>query len=174
MDRTGQECHNARVRLFRLLIVLFGAGLALAGVQRATAGDVSTLLLPGGRSVTLEVASTPTQRGLGLMFRPSLADDHGMLFLFSEPGPYGIWMKNMLIPLDILWLDDHRRIVHVETNAPPCSHEPCLIYQPGAPALYVIELAVGTATQTGLQPGLTLQMTTDGAEPTASPQPDGR
>jgi uncharacterized membrane protein (UPF0127 family) len=175
MDRTGQECHNAPVRLLRLLIVLSGIGLALAGVQPAAAGDSPTLLLPGGRAVTLEVASTPVQQNLGLMFRPSLADDHGMLFLFPAPDRYGIWMKNMLIPIDILWLDDHKRIIHIETNVPPCSREPCLIYQPETPALYVIELADGTVTQTGLRPGLTLQWTTDRVESRTPPsQPNTR
>jgi uncharacterized membrane protein (UPF0127 family) len=174
IDSTGDQCHNAPVRLFRLLIVLFSAGLALAGVQRAAAEESSILRLPDGRSVTLEIASTPTQRSLGLMFRPSLANDHGMLFLFPEPDRLGIWMKNMLIPLDILWLDDHKRIIHIETNVPPCSHEPCLIYQPDIPARYVIELASGTVTQAGLQQGLTLQVTTDSTGSTASSQPDGR
>jgi len=175
MDRTGQQCDNARVRFARLQIVLFGLVLAFVGSQRTAAGDAPTLRLPNGRSVTLEFASTETQRNIGLMFRPSLPDDHGMLFLFSSPDRHSIWMKNMLIPLDILWLDDHKRIIHIETNVPPCQREPCLIYRADTPSLYVIELAAGTVTQAGLQPGLTLQWMTNPSGATAPPgQRDGR
>jgi len=156
MDRTGQQCHNARVRFARLQIVLFGLVFALIGGQRTAAGDASTVRLPNGRSLTLELAATPQERNLGLMLRPSLAQDHGMLFLFPLPDRQGIWMKNMLIPIDILWLDDHKRIIHLESNVPPCRIEPCLIYQPPAPALYVIELAAGAALKADLKVGTTL------------------
>ena len=91
-----------------------------------------------------------------------------MLFLFSTPDRYGIWMKNMLIPLDILWLDDHKRIIHIETNVPPCPREPCLIYQSDTAALYVIELAAGTVTHADLRPGLALEWSTP---PDSPPQP---
>jgi len=157
------------VHLVHLMITLIGAGLVPAGVHSAAAEESSSLRLPNGRAVTLEVASTPNQRNLGLMFRPSLAEDHGMLFLFPTPDRYAIWMKNMLIPIDIVWLDEHKQIIHIETNVPPCRIEPCLIYQPETPALYVIELAVGTVTQAGLQPGATLQLTTNQSGSTASP-----
>jgi uncharacterized membrane protein (UPF0127 family) len=163
------------VRFACLQIVLFGLIFALIGGQRAAAGDASTMRLPDGRSVTLELASTETQRNLGLMFRPSLPDDHGMLFLFPSPDRHGIWMKNMLIPLDILWLDDRKRIIHIETNVPPCQREPCLIYRSETPSLYVIELSAGTVTQAGLRQGLALDWMTPPSGATApSVQRGGR
>jgi len=116
------------------------------------------LSLPGGQTLTLEKAVTPHQQNLGLMFRPALAADHGMLFPFSTTDRHGIWMKNMLIPIDILWLDDHRTIVHIEPNVPPCRQEPCLIYQPPTPARYVIELAAGAAAKDGLATGLSISL----------------
>ena len=115
--------------------------------------------LPDGRSVTLELAATPHQRSLGLMFRPALAGDRGVLFLFPAPDRHAIWMKNMLMPIDILWLDERQRIVHIEANVPPCRHEPCLIYQPPTPARYVIELAAGSAARADLRAGMTLPFT---------------
>jgi len=150
------------------MIVLLGSALTPIGGQRAAAVEASTLRLPDGRAVTLEIASTPHQRSLGLMFRPSLLDDQGMLFLFPTPDRYGIWMKNMLIPLDILWLDDHKRIIHLETNVPPCQREPCLIYQPDTPALYVIELPAGSVTRADLRVGVSLEWT---APPESPPLP---
>jgi len=173
MDRARQRCHNVRMRSAALtllvMIVLLGSALTPVGVQPAAAGDTSTLRLPNGHAVTLEIASTPHQRSLGLMFRPSLPNDRGMLFLFPSPDRYGIWMKNMQIPLDILWLDDQKRIIHIEMNVPPCPHEPCLIYHPDAPALYVIELPAGAATHANLRTGLSLDWT---APPGSPPRPD--
>jgi uncharacterized membrane protein (UPF0127 family) len=129
------------------------------GARHAAAEQSPTLRLPDGRSVTLELAVTPHQRNLGLMFRPSMAEDHGMLFLFPQPDRYSIWMKNMLMPIDILWLDARKRIIHMETNVPPCRNEPCLIYQPQTPAFYVIELAAGAAQRADLHPGSVLSFT---------------
>jgi hypothetical protein len=124
------------------------------------ANDAPTaqLTLPGGRAVTLERAVTLRQRNLGLMFRPTLAADRGMLFIFPESDRHTIWMKNMMIPIDILWLDDRRRLVHLEANVPPCQYDPCLVYAPKAPARYVIELAAGVAAQAGLTIGITLAL----------------
>jgi len=144
------------VRPSRALIWITGAWLLAGAVSHPAAAEPTTLRLPNGRSLTLELAATPQERNLGLMLRPSLAQDHGMLFLFPLPDRQGIWMKNMLIPIDILWLDDHKRIIHLESNVPPCRIEPCLIYQPPAPALYVIELAAGAALKADLKVGTTL------------------
>lgn len=119
------------------------------------------LMLPDGKSVTLELAMTPHQRNLGLMFRPSLANDRGMLFLFRHQGHHAIWMKNMLIPIDILWLDAQKEIVHMEVEVPPCRRQPCPIYRPSKPARYVIELAAGEAQRHALRPGITLPFTLD-------------
>jgi uncharacterized membrane protein (UPF0127 family) len=162
------------MRLHRALIWITGAWLLAGTAARTTAAEPTTLRLPNGRLVTLELAATPQQRSIGLMLRPSLDENHGMLFLFPQPDRYGIWMKNMLIPIDILWLDDHKRIIHVESNVPPCRIEPCLIYQPPTAALYVIELAAGAAVQAGLQPGLTLQLSTPDDQSPPPPPSSGK
>jgi uncharacterized protein len=84
-------------------------------------------------------------RAMGLMFRPSLAADRGMLFVFEEPAFHGIWMKNCKFPIDILWLDDQRKVVHLAENVPPCKAEPCPVYEPLRRASYVVELNAGEA-----------------------------
>jgi len=167
VDGTLTPCHNGRVhpsfrqprRQTGLLIVMIGAGLILAGAAHDKATSLPVLRLPDGRSITLELAATPQQRNIGLMLRPALAEDHGMLFLFPEPDRHGIWMKNMLIPIDILWLDDRKQVVDLAINVPPCRIEPCLVYRPQAAARYVIELAAGAALRAGLHPGVTLSFT---------------
>jgi uncharacterized membrane protein (UPF0127 family) len=82
---------------------------------------------------------------MGLMFRPSLPLDRGMIFLFGTSDFHGIWMKNCKFPIDILWLDDQKKVVHVQEGASPCTSEPCPVYSPLRRATYVLELNAGQA-----------------------------
>jgi len=100
---------------------------------------------PDGRSITAELAVTDAERARGLMFREKIAADQGMLFCFLEADIHSFWMKNTLIPLDMIWLDKDRRIVHIERNVPPCKADPCPSYTPSRPGNYVLELAAGGA-----------------------------
>jgi hypothetical protein len=84
-------------------------------------------------------------RAMGLMFRPSLPPDRGMIFVFEAPDFHGIWMKNCKFPIDILWLDEEKKIVHVADSVPPCRTDPCPVYNPMRRASYVIEINAGQA-----------------------------
>lgn len=101
----------------------------------------------------VETASTPEQRSLGLMHRKTMDQDKGMLFIFQEAQAYSFWMRNTLIPLDIIWMDYGRRVVHIEKNVPPCEHDPCANYRPLTSALYVLEVNAGLADQNNIQLG---------------------
>ena len=101
---------------------------------------VIPLTLPSGKVLQTEVMVKDEDRMMGLMFRPSLPLDHGMLFLFDEMGKHTIWMKNCKFPIDILWLDENRRVVHLEEAVPPCKAEPCPVYAPLREAAFVVEL----------------------------------
>ena len=103
------------------------------------------------------------------MFRPQLAPDQGMLFIFPQVDRHAIWMKNVLMALDILWLDEQRQIVHIEKNVPPCKRTPCPIYRPTTPARYVIELSTGTANAHQLRSGIILAFRLDDLDHTVSP-----
>jgi uncharacterized membrane protein (UPF0127 family) len=103
------------------------------------------IYFPDGRSITAEPAVTEAERARGLMFREKIALDQGMLFCFPEEGLHAFWMKNTLVPLDMIWLDKDRRIVHIEKNVPPCKADPCPSYAPSRPGHYVLELAAGGA-----------------------------
>jgi len=87
------------------------------------------------------------------MYRETLPPENGMLFVFPEKGVHGIWMKNMLFPIDILWLDEAGTILWVEENVPACSGEPCPVYYPEGAAAFVLEVNAGYATENGLVPG---------------------
>jgi len=115
--------------------------------------------LPGGIVIHAEVASTQAQVEKGLMFRKSLAPDHGMLFLFSKEEPLKFWMFQTLIPLDIVWMDADKRVVEISENTPPCKTErdQCPVYGGSAPALFVLELAGGSVAHYHLKTGDTIQ-----------------
>jgi hypothetical protein len=93
------------------------------------------------------------------MFRERLAKDRGMLFTFGAAQPWTFWMKNTKIPLDIIWMDAKKRIVHIERNVPICTRtdDTCPLYEPTEGALYVLELGGGVAEGYHLQRGLTLK-----------------
>jgi uncharacterized protein len=118
-------------------------GTLLPAAQAAPA--VVPLTLPSGTVLQVEVMVKDEDRAMGLMFRPSLARDRGMLFVFGSSDFHGIWMKNCRFPIDILWLDEEHRIVHVAEAVPPCRAEPCPVYNPLRRAAYVVELNAGQA-----------------------------
>ena len=93
----------------------------------------------------IEIASTSEELSKGLMFRENLEKNSGMLFIFPENGIYGFWMKNTLIPLDIIWINSNKEIVFIKDNALPCKTEICETYSSDEKASYVLELNSGTA-----------------------------
>ncbi len=104
----------------------------------------------GGRlSVEVEVVRTDEERARGLMFRNSLAPDAGMLFLFEEAGEHAFWMKNTLIPLDMIFIDDDGRVSGVVARATPGSLEP----RSGGRSRFVLEVNGGWAEAHGVGPG---------------------
>lgn len=107
----------------------------------------------GNNCVSVEVARTDEDRMKGLMKRPSLARDRGMLFIFDESRPYAFWMKNTYIPLDMVWLDAERRVVTVISNVLPCKTEKCPVYEPTKSALYVLEVNAGVTLEWGVKAG---------------------
>jgi uncharacterized membrane protein (UPF0127 family) len=114
-----------------------------------------------GQHFSVEFATDDASREHGLMMRTTLAPDHSMLFVFSYQAPQAFWMKNTLIPLDILYFDTDRRLVSMQLNVPPCKADPCPIYPSKAPARYVLELAAGTAHRIGAQTGDELKIDGD-------------
>ena len=111
---------------------------------------------PDGYCVNVEVKDTKEERMLGLMFRESLDEDEGMLFIFEKPDTYLFWMKNMKMSIDIIFLDEDKNIVYIAENAPPCTDNNdnnCERYGPNIPALYVVETIPNFATKHNLKIG---------------------
>jgi uncharacterized membrane protein (UPF0127 family) len=87
------------------------------------------------------------------MGRESLGQDKGMLFVFPQEGIYPFWMKNTLIPLDMIWMDSNGTVVFIGKDEQPCKADPCPVINPGKNARYVLELNAGTAERLGLGEG---------------------
>ncbi|MDF5730366.1 MAG: DUF192 domain-containing protein [Rhizonema sp. PD38] len=107
-------------------------------------------IVPNGTKIQLEVARTSQQQALGLMYRPALPDDRGMLFPFSPPETVGFWMKNVPVALDMVFLRNGV-VEYIEASAPGCKSDPCRSYGPNKPFDMVIELRSGRAAELGLK-----------------------
>lgn len=107
-----------------------------------------------GQVIQLEVARTPAEQAQGLMNRPALPDDRGMLFPFSPPRPVMFWMKNTPEPLDMIFMRDGE-VKAIAANAAPCTADPCPTYGAGIRTVVnqVIELRAGRAAELGLKVG---------------------
>jgi uncharacterized membrane protein (UPF0127 family) len=141
-----------------LTFILLGPSCTQAGTDSSAAGLIP-ITLPGGTLIHAEIANTARKRAEGLMYREHLDKDRGMLFTFDQAQPWTFWMKNTKIPLDIIWMNEKKQIVHIESNVPICTRtdDGCRQYQPNEPALYVLELGGGMAEHFKLQKGATLR-----------------
>lgn len=110
-----------------------------------------------GQRFVVEVADDNEERARGLMFRDSMEEGRGMLFIHDSEMNLAYWMKNTKIPLDILYFDSNRRLVSQQRDVPPCSlGNACPPYPSTAPARYVLELNAGQAAKLGLKEGVEL------------------
>lgn len=100
--------------------------------------------------VTVEITDDDASRQRGLMYRKSMADDHGMIFAFDEPSNHQFWMHNTCIPLDMLFVDAGGTIVGIEENAHTLDDS---IYEVGCPSSYVIEVNAGFTRKHGIKAG---------------------
>lgn len=98
----------------------------------------------------VELATTPDEQSRGLMFREHLDPDRGMLFIFPKEDTYSFWMKNTLIPLDIIWISEEEKVVFISRNTQPCVELSCPMINPGEKAKYVLEVNAGVSDGIGL------------------------
>ena len=136
-----------------LLSPVMAAALACTACATAPASARSPGVTLGGHHFSVEIAATPAEQAHGLMDRTSMPADHGMLFVFPQAQPLTFWMKDTLIPLDMLFFDEAHRLVTVRADVPPCQSDPCPTYASTAPARYVLELNAGTAAKLDLHKG---------------------
>jgi uncharacterized membrane protein (UPF0127 family) len=143
-----------------ILLTFLTSVLASVGCgPKATSADEfysTPIKLPDGSVILAEQMRTPQEMMRGMMFRDELKPDRGMLFSHGSAGKFPYWMYQVRIPLDIIWVDERRRIVEISADTPPCSAGPaskCPQYGGHADALFVVELASGVAAKHGLKLG---------------------
>jgi hypothetical protein len=141
-------------RLFLLfvlpLLLAVAANVARAQLAQFPTASLTILTASGPHRFTVELATSPEQMTQGLMFRQSLAPDAGMLFDYQTPSMATMWMKNTLIPLDMLFVDASGHIVNIHERAVPGALD---VIAAAAPVRAVIELNGGTAARLGIRPG---------------------
>lgn len=118
---------------------------------------ISAQATVAGHVIGLEVARTETQKAMGLMYRTTLADNRGMLFLFEPSQTVNFWMKNVRIPLDMIFLRDGK-VKAIAASVPPCNINPCPTYGSQTAVNQVIELRGGRASELGLKVGETVKI----------------
>jgi uncharacterized membrane protein (UPF0127 family) len=130
------------------------------GIRTASA-DGQAMILPvdptplvavtgkGEKRFSVEIAVKPGERSAGLMFREHMAQDHGMLFVFDQMQPVGFWMKNTILPLDLVFIGEDGRIKAIEHGEPFSE----AVISPGEPVRFVLELNAGVAAKDGIADG---------------------
>lgn len=137
------------------LVLVFVLGFSADAVLSS---DDLPLRFPSGTVIVAEVANTPETREKGLMFRDHLPKGGGLLFIFEVAQPYQFWMKNCKFPIDIIWINADKQVVHIAKDAPPCKDDPCPTYGPkNAAALYVLEVAAGFSAKENITLGTRIQ-----------------
>ena len=137
---------NNRLKIISLLIMA-----AIASYYLMSRPGSSVICFKDS-CVNVELAENQLSRAKGLMFRESLSPDAGMLFIFEGDGEHSFWMKNTLIPLDMIWLDSGLQVVHIE-HANPCRADPCESYEPHRLARYVLEVNGGYTVEHDIRVG---------------------
>lgn len=109
----------------------------------------------------LQLADTESAREQGLSGVEKLSPNGGLLMKFDSDYPWGIWMKDMDIPLDIIWLDNAKKVVYIKENVSP-TQGTHVIMQPKKPSRYVIELASGSVAAAGIKVGQQAEFNLEG------------
>lgn len=110
-------------------------------------------VLIGGVKVYADLADTPRKQADGLMRRPHLNENEGMLFVFGGEENVSVWMKNMLISIDVVFISSDNKVITVHKSVPPCPHNSCASYASSTPAKYALEVRAGFCERHGVQPG---------------------
>jgi uncharacterized membrane protein (UPF0127 family) len=143
-------------------------GIALASLAcgpviadaACTSGRVDLRWTGGSESFAVEVADDPAERAQGLMFRDSMDPGSGMLFVYDAPREVGFWMKNTLIPLDLVFADAAGRVTRVHGMAQPLDET---LIPGGSDVQFVLEINGGLAGRLGIAPGAEMRHPAIGA-----------
>lgn len=143
--------------IFAFLSIMIASTLVVLAIFGFSVGKpLQTRVFLGNSEIVVNVVDTPEGREKGLSGHKSLESNEGMLFIFPEEKQHGFWMKEMLFPIDIIWLDSKKRIIYVKENAKPESYPE--VYTPSTAAQFVLEVPEGFFAQHHLKVGDSLEI----------------
>lgn len=171
MDQADKKVLNKAVAFLLVVVVVFVATILIANKngtkiqnenivvkQEVSPKDYKKAIVNiGGKNLLASVADTSSTRQKGLSGQYSLNDKTGMYFVFEEADTHAFWMKDMKFPIDIIWLNESLKIVHIAENVSPDTYPETL--KPDEPAKYVLEVAAGYVSRNGVELGDTILVT---------------
>lgn len=134
--------------IFSIFYLFFRSDIILSP---STQQNLENKVCFGENCFFVELAKNKLEIEKGLMNRDKLAGNEGMLFIFPKEKVYSFWMKNTLIPLDIIWIDKNKKVVFIKENAQPCKSLICPSINPLVKAGYVLEINGGLAKKNGIK-----------------------
>ena len=134
---------NSKLTTFTARIALLTAILTVLSTAKADPAKWGSVSFGQQQRIDVEIADTQALRTQGLMHRTQLAENQGMLFVYPDQAVRGVWMKNTLLPLDVLFLSADGKIVSILRRLTPCTQEPCPIYTSTTDASYMLEVNAG-------------------------------
>ncbi len=150
---------NKIIIIFGIILVIFAA---IVSYQFSSKKNIPATTDLGKATVSIndhtfqvEIATTSASQQLGLSGRKSLGQDRGLLFLFDKPDYYSFWMKDMLFPIDIIYIDNEKVVSIIHEAQPPKTANP-EIFQPDAPSDSVLEINAGLAKKYTIKKGDTV------------------
>lgn len=150
---------KSRTRTYIFLIVLIlvigalGALLFVRSNNKTTTEKSNCIRVESNESkclLTYDLAQSPEEQAKGLSGRTSLAENQGLIFIFVQPGVQCFWMKDMRFPIDIIWMNANKEIVHIEQNVSPSTYPNA--FCPNVDAQYVLEVNAGVADKLNIRP----------------------
>jgi hypothetical protein len=132
------------------------------GTKQSNNGYRQTIITVNGVELGADIAETNDQMTMGLAVKDTLNENEAMLFVFSTERAHSFWMKNMKFPIDIIWLDADKEVVHIEHSLEPCLPDSsCQTYEPNVDSLYVLETVAGFAQKYNVTEGTPVEFDMD-------------
>lgn len=151
---------RARLRRWTIGIIVVTTGvLGVMNFMRGAGPKQFIVTAPSGRQILADAADTPEEQLLGPFFIRSMPADRGFLLVFDDPDHYHLTTRAMHFPVDLIWLNRNREIIHLERGLQPCPNDPCPKFGPVDPdAVYVLQTLAGFAERERLVKGNLLEL----------------
>lgn len=154
MPRPTPKKTKSAPRRWPILVLLIVSGVVTLMLPSLLHQHATAKLVAGTQTYHLDIANTEAAREVGLSGRTNLADNRGMLFVFDHPQTVCMWMKDMRFSIDMVWVDEGKRVTLLESGVEPGSYPKSFCVD--MTARYVVELAAGQAKRAGIKPGTQL------------------